>query len=80
MLDGTRHKSTDNVRKVYVQLIKEIVDMYKLHNMKTKVLEASITSAQDIVPAALSGTDAVTVSTETIRNLIRSPFSKRMPG
>ena len=60
-----------------IQLIKEIADMYKLHNMKTKVLAASIASAQDIVDAALSGADAATASTETIRNLIRSPFSER---
>jgi transaldolase len=58
-----------------VQLIEQIVHIYRTYNFKTEVLAASIRSGLHIVKCAEAGADIATCPLSSIKNLFKHPLT-----
>lgn len=65
----------DNISSNGVKVVSEILKMYKLYNVETKVLAASFKNIQQIHEIALEGVDAITASPDLIERLIYHPMT-----
>ena len=66
----------DNIVSDGVHVVGEIVDMFKIHDIKTKVLAASFKTVEQIHKIAMSGAQAVTISADLFRTLIYHPLTQ----
>lgn len=58
-----------------MDIVRDIVKIYKNYNFKTLVLAASIRTTQHIVDAALCGADIVTIPKAVIEQMIKHPLT-----
>jgi transaldolase len=58
-----------------VQLIEQIVHIYRTHGYQTEVLAASIRSPLHIVKCAEVGADVITAPLESILGLLKHPLT-----
>ncbi len=65
----------DNIVADGVQVIKEIVEIFKNFNLDTRVLAASFKNVEQIHKAALVGSHAVTINPELFDMLIAHPLT-----
>ncbi len=65
----------DDISQEGMQLINEIVDIYRAQNFQTEVLVASIRSPIHVVHAARLGAHAVTVPPSVMKQLIKHPLT-----
>jgi transaldolase len=56
-----------------LELVRDIVTMFKLHNLQTKVLAASLRNPRQVREAALLGADVATVPLSVIKMMVRHP-------
>lgn len=66
----------DNIVSDGVQVVGEIVEMFKAHNIKTKVLAASFKTVEQIHKIAMSGCDSVTINPELFETLTYHPMTQ----
>ena len=66
----------DNIVSDGVQVVGEIVDMFRAHNIKTKVLAASFKTVEQIHKIAMSGCDSVTINPELFETLTYHPMTQ----
>jgi len=59
------------------EIVKQIVDILKIHNMKTEVLAASFKNLRQICEVALAGAHAITVSPEMFKKLLFHPYTEK---
>jgi len=65
----------DNLTRDGVQLVTDIVQMFKLYDIKTKVLAASFKTAEQVHKLALAGCDSVTLNPELLHTLLYNPIT-----
>lgn len=65
----------DNIISDGVNVVTEIVEMFRSHNSKCKVLAASFKTAEQVHKICMTGADAVTVNPEILDILIYHPMS-----
>lgn len=65
----------DNIISDGVNVVGEIVSMFRAHNSKCKVLAASFKTAEQVHKICMTGADAVTVNPEVLDQLIYHPMS-----
>lgn len=65
----------DDISYDGLELIKQIVHLYKTHNFKTQVLAASIRSSIHIVKCAEAGADVATCPLNAITDLLKHPLT-----
>jgi len=65
----------DDISWEGMDLVEQIVRIYKNYEFETKVLAASIRSPMHVVQAALIGADIATLPMSVIRQLIRHPLT-----
>lgn len=65
----------DDVGHEGMELIRQIVSIYKNYGIETQVLAASIRSPYHVTQAALAGADNATMPISVIRQLIRHPLT-----
>ena len=65
----------DDIGQEGMQLINEIIEIYKAQNFRTKVLVASIRSPIHVVHSARLGADVVTISPSIMKQLIKHPLT-----
>lgn len=58
-----------------LNLIKEIKDIFKVHNIKTEIIAASIRNPIHIVESAKLGADIATIPPNVVDNLIKHPLT-----
>lgn len=67
----------DNISSNGVYVVKEIVDLFKTHNLPTKVLAASFKNVQQVYNVAAMGAQAVTVSADLCQKLLFHPYTDK---
>ncbi len=65
----------DNIVSDGVNVVSEIVDMFKLHNISCKVLAASFKTVEQVHKIGMVGGHAVTVNPEILEKLIYHPLT-----
>ena len=58
-------------------LIEEIADIFKLHNIKTEIIAASIRNPIHVIDAARAGCDIATVPYKVIAQMINHPLTDK---
>lgn len=67
----------DNINANGVEIVKQIAELFKAHNLKTQVLAASFKNVQQVYDVAASGTHAVTINGELCRKLLFHPYTDK---
>lgn len=65
----------DSIVSDGVHVVEEIVQMFRAHNMNTKVLAASFKNAEQIHKVAMVGGHAVTINPDLFENLVYHPLT-----
>lgn len=65
----------DNIVSDGVHVVEEIVDLFKLHDIKTKVLAASFKTVEQIHKVAMVGCQAVTINPDLYEQLVYHPLT-----
>jgi len=65
----------DNISANGVRVVSEIVQLFKLHGLDSKVLAASFKNVQQVHEVALTGAHSVTVNAEIMDALISHPLT-----
>ncbi len=65
----------DSIVSDGVHVVEEIVQMFRAHNIDTKVLAASFKNAEQIHKVAMVGGHAVTISPDLFENLVYHPLT-----
>jgi transaldolase len=60
-----------------MQLIREIVQIYRTHDLKTKVLSASIRHPRHIIDSALAGADIATCPFKVLQQSMKHPLTDK---
>jgi transaldolase len=58
-----------------VQIVKDIADVFKLQNLGTKIIAASVRTAQDAIRVLLAGANCITVSYSVMRQMSSHPMT-----
>ncbi|MCG0276378.1 MAG: fructose-6-phosphate aldolase [Thermosediminibacteraceae bacterium] len=58
-----------------IALISDIVDIFTLHDIKTKVIAASIRTPMDVINAAKAGADIATVPYKVLEQMVKHPLT-----
>lgn len=65
----------DNIVSDGVHVVEEIVNMFKMHDIKTKILAASFKNVEQVHKVAMTGAGAVTVNPDIFDMLIYHPLT-----
>ena len=65
----------DSIVSDGVHVVEEIVQMFRVHNMKAKVLAASFKNVEQIHKVAMVGGHAVTINPDLFENLVYHPLT-----
>ena len=65
----------DNIVSDGVHVVSEIVDMFNMHKINTKILAASFKNVEQVHKVAMTGADAVTVNPDIFDMLIYHPLT-----
>lgn len=66
----------DDIGTEGMKLIKEISQIFKIHNIKTQIIAASIRNPIHVTEAALAGCDIATVPYKVIEQMIKHPLTE----
>lgn len=58
-----------------VELVRSIAEIFSLHNIKTKIIAASIRQSRDIAECALAGADIATVPFQVLMDAMKHPLT-----
>jgi transaldolase len=67
----------DDISEEGLQLVREIVEIYRQHNLSTLVLAASIRSPRQIIDAARAGADIATVPFKVLEAAAKHPLTDK---
>ena len=56
-------------------MVKDIVDVFKIHEIKTKVLAASIRGPKHCVDAARAGAHIATIPVDVLKQMVKHPLT-----
>ncbi|SCW59198.1 transaldolase [Paenibacillus tianmuensis] len=65
----------DDINQVGMNLIKEISQMFKVHNISSEIITASVRTTTHVIDAALLGADIATVPYKVIQQMIKHPLT-----
>jgi fructose-6-phosphate aldolase 2 len=65
----------DNISDNGVDVVKQIVQLFKVYNIDAKVLAASFKNVQQVHEVALCGGQSVTVNSEIMNKLLEHPLT-----
>ena len=65
----------DNIVSDGVHVVSEIVNLFKVHNIDSKVLAASFKTAEQVHKIAMVGTQAITINPELFEQLVYHPLT-----
>ncbi len=65
----------DDIDRTGMELIKQIADIFKIHNIETEIIAASIRSPLHVTDAAVSGSHIATVPYKVIEQMLNHPLT-----
>ena len=65
----------DNISGMGVSVVQMIVDLFRIHQMPTRVLAASFKNVQQVNDVSLAGCQAITIGPEILWNLAEHPLT-----
>ncbi|MEA4832607.1 MAG: fructose-6-phosphate aldolase [Oscillospiraceae bacterium] len=65
----------DNIASDGVQIVKEIVELFKTHDIKSKVLAASFKNVEQVHKTVMAGAQSVTISPDMFDKLLYHPLT-----
>ncbi|MCP3772062.1 fructose-6-phosphate aldolase [Paenibacillus sp. MZ04-78.2] len=65
----------DDINQIGMNLIKEISEMFKVHNISSEIITASVRTTTHVIDAALLGADIATVPYKVIQQMIKHPLT-----
>ncbi len=65
----------DNIVSDGVHVVSEIVNLFKVHNVNSKVLAASFKTAEQVHKIAMVGTHSITINPELFEQLVYHPLT-----
>ena len=65
----------DNIEADGISVVRDIVKMFKIHNIKSKIIAASFRNVNQIKECCLAGADTATVSTELYEKASAHPLT-----
>jgi transaldolase len=65
----------DDVNQDGLQLIRDVSDIFRLHNIKTEIITASVRHPVHVTQAALAGADIATVPYALFEKMIKHPLT-----
>ncbi|MDR1781749.1 MAG: fructose-6-phosphate aldolase [Bacilli bacterium] len=66
----------DDINQDGIKLIEDIADVFTIHDIKTKIIAASIRNPLHVTNAALAGADIATVPTKVIKAMFKHPLTE----
>jgi transaldolase len=67
----------DDIGHVGMDLVKQIVQIYRHYNFKTQVLAASLRHPLHVIDAALAGADVATIPFKVLDQMIKHPLTDK---
>ena len=67
----------DDIGHDGMELVKDIVSVYKYYGLKTKVIAASIRHPQHVDQAARAGADIATVPFQVLKSMVKHPLTDK---
>lgn len=61
----------DDIGNPGIEVIKQIVDMFKLHGIKTEIISASVRNPMHVLDAAMAGSDIATIPYNVIMQMTK---------
>ncbi|GLI05366.1 putative transaldolase 1 [Paenibacillus tyrfis] len=65
----------DDINQIGMNLIQEISEMFKVHNIGSEIITASVRTTTHVIDAALLGADIATVPYKVIQQMIKHPLT-----
>ncbi|PZE21165.1 fructose-6-phosphate aldolase [Paenibacillus xerothermodurans] len=65
----------DDINQVGMNLIKEISAIFKVHNIQSEIISASVRHSAHVIEAALLGADIATVPYKVIQGMVKHPLT-----
>ncbi len=65
----------DDISIIGVDLVKTIAEIFKIHDIKTQIIAASIRNSTHIIESAKAGADIVTVPYNVIESMVKHPLT-----
>ena len=66
----------DDIGRTGMKLIEEIADIFRIHNIETEIIAASIRNPIHVTDAALAGCDIATVPYKVIEQMLKHPLTE----
>lgn len=60
-----------------IQLIKDIADVFKIHQINTQIISASVRNANHVIECAKAGADIATIPFELIEQMMKHPLTEQ---
>ncbi|WP_097033373.1 fructose-6-phosphate aldolase [Clostridium tertium] len=60
-----------------MQLIKDIADVFKIHQINTKIISASVRNANHVIECSKAGADIATIPFELIEQMMKHPLTQQ---
>lgn len=67
----------DDISDDGTELVKEISEIFNIHNIKTEIIAASVRGPQDVVRAAVAGANIATIPYKVIKQMIKHPLTDK---
>lgn len=67
----------DDVGEKGIDIVRDIIRVYKDYNVKTKVIVASVRNVDHILQSALYGADAITIPYRLVTELLEHPLTQK---
>jgi transaldolase len=65
----------DDINQIGVNLIQEVSQIFKTHNITTEIISASVRHSSHVIEAALVGSDIATVPYKVIQSMAKHPLT-----
>lgn len=65
----------DDIGESGIEIVSQIVDIYRTHGLKTEVIAASIRSLQHVIDSALAGADIATIPYKVLTQMVKHPLT-----
>jgi transaldolase len=65
----------DDINQVGINLIKEISEIFEIHNISSEIIAASVRHSAHVIEAALMGADISTVPYKVIQGMVKHPLT-----
>ncbi|MBE1441077.1 fructose-6-phosphate aldolase [Paenibacillus sp. OAS669] len=65
----------DDINQVGMNLIREISEIFKVHNISSEIIAASVRHSAHVIEAALAGSDIATVPYKVIQSMAKHPLT-----